>query len=61
MVHPKPNAPPTEKGKGKATAPTKGKEPYALPPKKQKGGEATFSHAEGLQAVGAIAASHPRP
>lgn len=61
MVRPKPIAPPTDKGKGKVVAPTKGKASSAPPLKKRKGGEATSSHAEGLQIVAAIVTSHPRP
>ncbi|XP_075099026.1 uncharacterized protein LOC142175918 [Nicotiana tabacum] len=59
-----PNMPPRKDigiGKGKATAPTKAKVSFGPPPKKRKGGEATSSQVEGLQAVAAIAATHPQP
>ncbi|XP_070045510.1 uncharacterized protein [Nicotiana tomentosiformis] len=52
---------PTDKGKGKAGAPTKGKTSSVPPPKKRKGGEATSTQAEGRRVVAAMAASCPRP
>ncbi|OIT40669.1 hypothetical protein A4A49_05613 [Nicotiana attenuata] len=51
----------TSKGKATSTAPSKAKATFAPPPKKRKGGEATSSQGEGLQAVAALAATRQQP